>query len=90
MKDLKASAGEQVLALFMQASKEPDKAKKLVAAARKIAAKSRIKISAAWRRRFCRACNAFFVPGVNCRTRIKNKLIVVTCLECKRIRRLKR
>ncbi len=82
----KASAKE-VAALFEQAVMHPD-ARKLITAARKLAARSRTKIPVQWRRRFCRKCNVILVPGRNCRIRNKKAIIVSTCLECGNIRRL--
>lgn len=82
----KASARE-VAALFEQAAMHPD-ARKVITAARKLAAKSRTKIPVQWRRRFCRKCNVFLIPGKNCRIRMRDGKIVVSCLECTNIRRL--
>ena len=42
------------------------------------------------KRRFCRRCKSFWMPGVTCRVRTRPKpaRIVITCLKCGRIVRL--
>ncbi|VVB81720.1 Ribonuclease P protein component 4 [uncultured archaeon] len=79
-----------VAELFEQAAMHPDQARKLITAARKLAAKSRMKIPLEWRRRFCKKCNSMLVPGKNCRVRTRKGLVVATCLDCMNIRRVKR
>jgi ribonuclease P protein subunit RPR2 len=46
---------------------------------------AKIRLPVEFRRETCKECNAFFVHGVNCRARIKEKRephVVVTCLNC--------
>ena len=56
-----------------------------VAIARRIAMAAKIRFPMEFRRQTCRECNSFFVHGVNCRVRIKQKRephVVITCLNC--------
>ena len=86
----KAATKEQIVALLEQAELCPEAAKKHVALARKLSSHFKVKIPVQWRRRFCKVCDAFWVPGTNCRVRTRAKGIVITCLECGKIRRIKR
>ncbi|MBW3016084.1 ribonuclease P [Candidatus Woesearchaeota archaeon] len=88
MKEQKASARAKIVALFEQAASSPRTAKKNVALARKLSSKFKVRIPLPWKRRYCRGCNAFFVPGKNCRIRTRDKRLVMSCLECGYVRRL--
>lgn len=82
----KSSAVERITSLFNQAESNFDIDSKLsdryVSLARKIAAKNRVRIPSAQRRRFCRHCSSFLVPSKNCRIRTREGMIVVYCLNC--------
>ncbi len=86
----KAVTKEQIVSLLEQAELHPEKAKKQVALARRLSAHFKVRIPLEWRRRFCKACNAFWFIGRNCRVRTREKGVVITCLECGKIRRVKR
>lgn len=58
-----------------------------VALARRIAMRHRVRIPRHLRRRYCRRCGAFLVPGANLRVRIRQGTVVATCLRCRRQRR---
>ncbi len=51
--------------------------------ARRIAMKHKIRLPSALRKRFCRHCYKYLVPGVNCRVRIHKHRIIYYCLNCK-------
>ena len=55
--------------------------------ARKISMKSKVHIPAELKRRFCKHCYHYLVPGVNCRVRTRNKKVVYYCLDCKKYMR---
>ncbi len=63
-------------------------ANKFVAKARRIAMKSRIRLPAQLKRRFCKNCHIYFIPGKNYKVRTKNKKVIYTCLSCKHITRI--
>lgn len=65
--------------------KKPDESHRYVQLARKIAMRYNIKI----KRKFCRKCDRYLKPGVNCRIRIKDGYTVVKCLECGTTRKYK-
>jgi len=56
--------------------------------ARRIGMRYNVRVPKRWKRRVCRSCGAFLVPGENCRVRTKEGKVVVTCLECNSVRRL--
>ena len=55
--------------------------------ARRIAMRQRVRIPRELRRRFCRRCSAYLVPGVNQRVRVHRGKVVTTCLRCSALRR---
>jgi ribonuclease P protein subunit RPR2 len=50
--------------------------------ARKIAMRYTLRFPRKWKRRICKNCKAFIVPGVNCRIRLQRSTVYITCLEC--------
>jgi ribonuclease P protein subunit RPR2 len=64
---------------------KPNLARQYVSSARRIAMAARIRLPVEFRRQTCKSCNSFFVHGINCRVRIKQKRephVVITCLTC--------
>ena|SRR3989338_2652125 len=85
-------ANERIHDLFTQAklrsSKQPELARRYVALARKIGMKYKVRIPAELRLRFCRQCNAYLL-STNSRVRLRNGMVVVSCLGCKHFRRFR-
>ena len=86
---IKQIAQQRIVILFEQAflvaRSNPKLAAVYVKSARHIAMAARIRLPLEFRRLTCRKCNAFFVHGINCRVRVKQKRephVVVTCLNC--------
>jgi len=90
---VKQPAGRQVIAskrietLFEQAEMRPSFAKRYVELARKMASRHKVRIPQKWKSRFCKSCSAFLTPGRNSIIRMRSGMQVITCLECKAIRR---
>jgi len=60
-------------------------AQRYVDLARRIAMRTRLRLPRDLRRRVCRRCNAFLVPGATSRTRIRQRRephVATTCLKC--------
>ena len=59
-------------------------ANRYVELARKISMKYKVRIPRELKRRFCKKCHSFLVPGINLKVRIdsKQKSVVYECLEC--------
>ena len=55
--------------------------------ARKLSMKYKTKIPADLKKRYCKHCKAFLVPGGNCRVRVSNGKLVYLCLECQHFMR---
>ncbi len=91
-KQAKEIAMERIEILFKEAEKafgkSPEKAKRYVELARKISTRTKTKMPKELKRKFCRKCNAYLVPGKNAKIRIKNKALIITCLECKALSKL--
>ena len=62
-------------------------ANRYVTLARKISMKYKVRIPPAYKRRFCKHCYKFLMPGVNCRVRLQGSKVVYYCLECKKFMR---
>lgn len=88
LRELAVQRMETLLSIAVaKASTDLKIAKKQAMMARKISQRYRVRIPREKRFLFCRGCKGFIVPGVNSRVRIRNKLLVVTCLECGKIGR---
>jgi len=78
-------ADERIMLLMKMAEKvavsNPDRARRYVTLARRIAMKYRRKMPEEYRRRFCRKCFSFFTTA-NCRIRIRKGIISILCLNC--------
>ncbi|KLK88264.1 ribonuclease P [Methanoculleus sediminis] len=79
-------ARERIAVLFARAAEfypeSPDRSNRCVELARKIGMRHRIRIERPLKRRFCRRCYAYLVPGSNARVRVHRGRVVVTCLAC--------
>jgi ribonuclease P protein subunit RPR2 len=84
-------AKERVKILFDEAeknySKHPERSHRYVELIKKIKLKYQLKLDPEIKRRLCKKCNKFMVPGKNCKIRIHNSRIIYTCNECGAIRR---
>jgi len=82
-------AAERIRILFQLADEtypiNPARAQGYVDLARRIAMRARIRLPTDLRRRVCRRCGAFLVPGATSRTRMRQRRephVAVTCLKC--------
>src|SRR3989449_10661049 len=55
--------------------------------AAKIGMRYNVRLPREFKRRYCRRCHAFLVPGKNCRVRVSRGLVTSTCGVCGDIRR---
>lgn len=54
----------------------------------RIALRYNVGLPKKWKLHFCRGCKHFLMPGDNARVRLNKGRVVITCLECGRIRRI--
>jgi|SRR3989338_9141938 len=66
--------------VFKEDSRLSDKYIKM---AIRIAMKHKIRMTSSLKKRFCKNCHKYLVPGVNCRVRIHKHRIIYYCLSCK-------
>ncbi len=80
---------EKVKTLFKEASKQKDLklANRYVDIARKTAMKVNLKIPRELKRRFCKHCYSYLIPGKNCRVRIHKNKVIYYCSDCKKYAR---
>lgn len=88
----KKIAKERINELFKQAElryKEDSKlSDRYVEIARKIGMKYKVRIPKELKRRFCKHCYKYLVPGVNSRVRLTNSKVVCYCESCKKYMRV--
>ncbi|MEM2916553.1 MAG: ribonuclease P [Candidatus Woesearchaeota archaeon] len=88
----KESALQQVRALFDAAAlvfpQNPSEANRLTTKAHRLVLRSKLKLPAVLKRRYCKSCRAFWVPGKTVRVRLAKGRIVYSCLSCKKIKRM--
>ena len=91
LKKQKSIARERIKILFEQAetafNKDPRLSNRYVELARKIAMKCKLRIPTELKRRFCRHCYCYLVPGKNCRVRTHEGKVVYYCSSCKKYTR---
>ncbi len=86
-------AGERINILFRLADREfrehRERSRRYVRLARKIGMRYNVKIPENLKGSFCKDCNSYLKPGVNCRVRTnpRQKAVVIRCLECGKISR---
>ncbi|WP_420847037.1 ribonuclease P protein component 4 [Methanogenium marinum] len=79
-------AKERIEILFSEAENaarnNQDRAREYIMRARRIAMREKISIPHIWKRKFCRKCSSFLIPGINARIRIHHSRIIITCRVC--------
>ncbi|PIN88022.1 ribonuclease P [Candidatus Woesearchaeota archaeon CG10_big_fil_rev_8_21_14_0_10_32_24] len=91
-KQQKEIAKERIAKLFLQAqeifSKNKSLAHRYVTLARKLAMKVRIRMPLEYKRKYCKHCYKFLMPGKNSRIRTRDSKVIISCLECKKFTRI--
>ena len=64
-----------------------DLADRYVDMARRIGMRYNVRFQSAHRRRFCKACYRYLLPGSTSRTRMNRHRVVTTCLRCGHVMR---
>ena len=62
--------------------KDKDLANRYTELAKRLLTRHNAKFPKNWKRRVCKKCGKFLVPGDNCRVRTHKSRITITCLEC--------
>ncbi|MFH1916439.1 MAG: ribonuclease P protein component 4 [Nanoarchaeota archaeon] len=90
-KETKEIAHRRIEKLFILADKNaltrPDLSKRYVELARTIGMKVKVRIPSSLKKRYCRHCLSYFVPGKTTRVRIREGILVIYCLVCKKFSR---
>lgn len=84
-------AEQRIQRLFELAAKaypqRPDLANRYVDIARRISMRHRVGIPGELKKRVCKECGSFLVPGENSRVRLDGRNIVISCLVCGAVKR---
>jgi len=87
----KEEAMAKIKELFKEAklifNKDPKLSNKYVNLARKIAMKHTLVIPKELKRKFCKHCYSYLVPGKNSRVRIQKSRVIYYCENCKKFMR---
>ena len=82
---------EKIRTLFSEARiqfpKNSSLANRYVKLAREISMKFKDKIPRELKRKFCKHCYHYLVPGKNCRVRIYKSRVIYYCFDCKKFMR---
>lgn len=95
MKKNKLKQRKEILALvkklFEEAklsfNKNPSLSNKYIKSARKAAMKINLRLPRELKRRFCKHCYSYLVPGKNVRVRIHKSRVIYYCFNCKKYMR---
>lgn len=91
-KIIKNIAKERICALFEKAESIKNSniglSNRYITLIRKIAMKSNVSIPIKIKRRICKHCYKFLIPGQNCRIRSKDGKMIYYCLNCKKFTRI--
>jgi ribonuclease P protein subunit RPR2 len=87
-------ASERMAILFEEAERaarrnEPGLSDRYAGLARSIGMRYNVRLPSSVKRRACRKCGAFLVPGKNLRVRLRSGRTVWTCLKCGAISRMR-
>lgn len=61
---------------------DPTLASRYVHLARKLSAKAKVRMSRELKRKFCKHCDSYFVPGKNYTVRATGKTVTYSCKNC--------
>jgi len=86
-------AGERIGLLFKEADRAAlrgriDLADRYVELARAVGMRYNVTVPASMRRRACRGCHGYLLPGTTSRTRLNRGRVTITCLRCGHITRV--
>lgn len=62
-------------------------ANRFISKAKRISMKVKLRLPSVLKRKFCKHCGNYFIPGKNYRVRMKDKKVIYTCLNCKHFMR---
>jgi ribonuclease P protein subunit RPR2 len=84
-------ASERMTKLFQLAESNfeyhPALSKRYVTLARKIAMRYRVRFSREQKKCFCKQCNAYLKQGKNATIRVRDRKIILRCMDCGFVRR---
>ncbi|UZE91733.1 MAG: ribonuclease P [Methanosarcinales archaeon] len=81
-------AKQRIEILFGLAEKEfgehPERSNRYVQLARRIGMRHNVRIPREFKRRMCKHCYSYLMPGASARVRLRKRYVTVTCLACNR------
>ncbi|WP_440953276.1 ribonuclease P protein component 4 [Methanococcoides sp. FTZ1] len=83
---IKDIAGQRIEYLFRLAEESyatsPERSNRYISLARRIAMRYRVRFPSFLKRRICKDCHSFLVPGSSSRIRLHGRYMTITCLKC--------
>lgn len=91
-KDLSKKIAEERIVILLEMAEQnfkthPERTKRYVELARAIGMRYQVRLTRDQKRRICKHCYSWLVPGDNCRIRLKNGTILTTCGACGKMSR---
>ena len=86
-------ANRRIIQLFLTAEKMAlsgniDLANRYVEISRKISMRYKVAIPLEFKRRICKDCYKYLLPGFNCRVRLSRNRLIIYCNSCKKYTRI--
>ena len=89
----KTIALERISILFEQAQLQckeyPELSRRYMILATRMAERYKVHLTKDQKRKCCKKCHAYLVQGSNSRVRLQHGILVIRCLECNQLRRMK-
>lgn len=83
IRDMAAQRIKRLFDLADETFKEdPGMSKRYVFLARKMGMRHRVRMPAHLKRKVCKGCGAYLVPGSSIRVRLRGGRVVTTCMDC--------
>ena len=83
---------EMIKRLFLEAKLQfpynPELSNRYVKLARRAAMKVNLRFPREYKRKFCKYCNYYLVPGKNSRVRLHKSRVIYYCFNCKKYSRI--
>ena len=81
------TARRRIETLFEEAEKRPEYADRYMRLALRLKKRFRLRFTSEQRRKVCKLCGAYLVPGRTCTWRYNKGMLVITCKSCGRLNR---
>lgn len=86
-KQSKEEVIKEIRGFFQKAKSNPEESEDYIRKARRFGMKNQIPLPSDLKRKFCKHCHVYFIPGKNYRVRTNQGKVIYFCLNCKKFTR---